>query len=42
MKKKNKAQVLIELVENKSTREMVESTDAFGGHLKSGWKKCSV
>jgi len=42
MKKKSKAEILIELMDNPSTRAMIKKTDVDGGRLKSGWKKCSI
>ena len=42
MNRKNKAQILKELMENPSSKEMLETTDTLGGQLKSGWKKCSI
>ena len=42
MKNKSKAQILKELMENPSTREMLKKTDTLGGRLRSGWKKCSI
>jgi hypothetical protein len=42
LRKKTKAQALIELMEKPSTREMLKKTDSIGGQLRSGWKKCSI
>ena len=42
MSKKNKAKILIELMENPLAREMIENTDEIAGRLTSGWKKCTI
>ena len=39
---KTKAQILRELMENPSTKEMLKKTDTIGARLRSGWKKCTI
>jgi hypothetical protein len=39
---KTRAQSLLELLEDPKAREMIKKTDSFGGHLRSGDKKCTI
>jgi hypothetical protein len=40
--KKTRAQTLLELLEDPKARAMIKETDSFGGHLRSGDKKCNI